>query len=104
MHITKELWERYEASNSKKRRKSKTLSAVHAYVCEIRAERTESRRIENPLAGRAYRKKMELVRQRNLAEVRAVMSEIHGGGSPFAGEIILGFENTPEGDRTICPL
>lgn len=41
MKINKELWDRFEASNSKKRKKSASLRAVARHVAALRRERAE---------------------------------------------------------------
>ena len=158
MNITAEQWSRYEASNSKKRKRSSILRAIHKHVCDVRKERSERKSIENPLPatqrlqeirlGREREAKWdaELKRARNaeklareiretllsaarvarsmgfdvrkstsrsgnvrsyyarrdskitvrisdhelpMTDHREMMSNMHGGGSPFIGEIII---------------
>lgn len=47
MKISKELWDRFEASNSKKRKKSSTLRAVARHVAALRRERAERKGGDN---------------------------------------------------------
>ena len=158
MKITAEQWVRYEASNSKKRKKSSLLRSIHEHVCRLREQRSERKLIKFLTATQRLRKirlnrehearwVAELESARNaeklareirhtllsaarearsmgfkvrkstgrtghvssyyakrscgqkairisdhelpLTDHREMMSNVHGGGSPFVGEIII---------------
>ena len=63
MKIAAEQWVRYEASNSKKRKKSSFFRAIHEHVCQLRKGRSDRKSTKKPLTAAQRLWKIRLDRE-----------------------------------------